>query len=66
MPIKFNEDRRQLEHLAPLFFAFLLKFLAWHVALALAVAATRFLFGYPALNNMTSSHGLVLALAAGG
>jgi uncharacterized protein (TIGR00297 family) len=39
MPIKFNEDRRQLEHLAPLFFAFLLKFLAWHVALALAVAA---------------------------
>ncbi|PYY00677.1 MAG: hypothetical protein DMG64_16355 [Acidobacteria bacterium] len=34
--------------------------------MALAVAATRFLFGYPALNNMTSSHGLVLALAAGG
>src|SRR3989442_6894882 len=39
MPIKFNEDRRQLEHLAPLFFAFLLKFLTWHVALALAVVA---------------------------
>src|SRR5258708_7026044 len=34
--------------------------------MALAVAATRFLFGYPALNNMTTSHGLVLALAAAG
>src|SRR5207302_7026758 len=34
--------------------------------MALAVAATRLLFGYPALNNMASSHGLVLALAAGG
>ncbi|HEV8131723.1 MAG TPA: DUF92 domain-containing protein [Acidobacteriota bacterium] len=34
-----SEDRRQLEHLAPLFFAFLLKYINWYVALALAVAA---------------------------
>ena len=33
--------------------------------MALAVAATRLVFGYPALNNMVSAHGLVLALAAG-
>ena len=35
-------------------------------SMALAVAATRFLFGYPVLNNSVSSHGLVLALAAAG
>lgn len=31
--------------------------------MALAVAATRLMFGHPALNNITHSHGLVLALA---
>jgi hypothetical protein len=34
--------------------------------MALAVAATRLMFGYPTLNNMIHSHGLLLAMAAGG
>ncbi|HVH85872.1 MAG TPA: hypothetical protein VM912_04055 [Terriglobales bacterium] len=34
--------------------------------MALAVAATRFLFGDPALNSIVGSHALLLALAAGG
>ncbi|HEY2932849.1 MAG TPA: DUF92 domain-containing protein [Acidobacteriota bacterium] len=39
MPIRYSEDRRQLEHLAPVIFAVLLKYLNWPAALALAVAA---------------------------
>lgn len=34
--------------------------------MALAVGVTRLMFGQSALNNMVSSHGLLLALAAGG
>jgi hypothetical protein len=34
--------------------------------MALAVGATRLMFGHPALNDMVGSHGLLLALAAGG
>ena len=34
--------------------------------MALAVGATRFVFGYPPFNNSIGSHGLMLALAAGG
>src|SRR5579864_3832779 len=33
--------------------------------MALAVGATRMMFGSPALNNMTSSHALLMAVAAG-
>jgi hypothetical protein len=33
--------------------------------MALAVGATRLMFGHPALNNLVGSHGLLLALAAG-
>src|SRR5579872_4308295 len=34
--------------------------------MALAVAATRFVFGFPPFNNAVPSHALLLALAAGG
>lgn len=34
--------------------------------MALAVGATRLMFGHPALNDMVGSHALLLALAAGG